>query len=164
MCTVSWDRGGILLVDFLTRDETVNAERYCETLQKLRLAIQNKRQYLVPVLSRCTITLGHTRLDGLHICRSSAAMVIIRARKLRKNPFFILCLKTRPNIICSYTFWIIVGVKTVGFYLSFPPPFDVFLAYWSFFSLFKCLNGLFCNVTFFRLHLYHLYNSIICRV
>ena len=27
LCTVFWDRRGILLVDFLTRDETVNAER-----------------------------------------------------------------------------------------------------------------------------------------
>ena len=43
MFTVFWDRRGILLVDFLTRGETVNAERYCETLNKLRRAIQNKR-------------------------------------------------------------------------------------------------------------------------
>ena len=38
MCTVFWDRRGILLVDFRTR----GAERYCETVQKLRRAIQNK--------------------------------------------------------------------------------------------------------------------------
>ena len=44
MCTVFWDRRGVLHVDFLTRGETVNAERYCETLQKLRRAIQNKRR------------------------------------------------------------------------------------------------------------------------
>ena len=43
MCTISWDRRGILLVNFLTRGETVNAEHYCETLQTLRRAIQNKR-------------------------------------------------------------------------------------------------------------------------
>ncbi|GBO21073.1 Mariner Mos1 transposase [Araneus ventricosus] len=44
MCTVFWDRQGILLVEFLPRGETINAVRYCETLRKLRLAIQNKRR------------------------------------------------------------------------------------------------------------------------
>ena len=39
--TVFLDRWGILLVDFLIRGETVNAEHYCETLQKLQWAIQN---------------------------------------------------------------------------------------------------------------------------
>ena len=33
---------GILLVDFLIRGETVNAEHYCRALQKLRWSIQNK--------------------------------------------------------------------------------------------------------------------------
>lgn len=44
MCTVFWDRHGILLVDFLSRGETINANGYCETLRKLRRAIQNKRR------------------------------------------------------------------------------------------------------------------------
>ncbi|KAJ4449970.1 hypothetical protein ANN_01377 [Periplaneta americana] len=44
MCTVFWDRKGILLIDFLPKGETVNADRYCETLRKLRRAIQNKRR------------------------------------------------------------------------------------------------------------------------
>ncbi|KAJ4451550.1 hypothetical protein ANN_03016, partial [Periplaneta americana] len=44
MCMVFWDRKGILLIDFLPRGETVNADRYCETLRKLRRAIQNKRR------------------------------------------------------------------------------------------------------------------------
>ncbi|KAJ4430938.1 hypothetical protein ANN_19531 [Periplaneta americana] len=35
---------GILLIDFLPRGEKVNADRYCETLRKLRRAIQNKRR------------------------------------------------------------------------------------------------------------------------
>ena len=43
MYTVFWDIQGILLVDFLTRGETLNAERYYETLQKLRRTIKNKR-------------------------------------------------------------------------------------------------------------------------
>lgn len=44
MCTVFWDTKGILLIDFLPRGETVNADRYYETLRKLRRAIQNKRR------------------------------------------------------------------------------------------------------------------------
>ncbi|KAJ4451673.1 hypothetical protein ANN_03143 [Periplaneta americana] len=47
MCTVFWDRKGILLIVFLPRGETVNADRYCETLQKLRRAIQNKRREML---------------------------------------------------------------------------------------------------------------------
>jgi hypothetical protein len=38
-----WDRQGILLVEFLPQGTTINAAVYCETLNKLRRAIQNKR-------------------------------------------------------------------------------------------------------------------------
>ncbi|GFX27903.1 mariner Mos1 transposase [Trichonephila clavipes] len=44
MCTVFWDSKGILLIDFLPRGQTINAAGYCETLRKLRRAIQNKRR------------------------------------------------------------------------------------------------------------------------
>ncbi|GFT06315.1 uncharacterized protein TNCV_1145181 [Trichonephila clavipes] len=44
MDTAFWDRKGILLIDFLPREETVNVDHYCETLRKLRCAIQNKRR------------------------------------------------------------------------------------------------------------------------
>ncbi|KAG8190149.1 hypothetical protein JTE90_026716 [Oedothorax gibbosus] len=44
MCTVFWDRKGVLLVDFLPRNETINAAAYCETLNNLRRSIQNKRR------------------------------------------------------------------------------------------------------------------------
>ena len=43
MATVFWDRKGILLIDFLERGLTINADTYCETVRKLRGAIQNKR-------------------------------------------------------------------------------------------------------------------------
>lgn len=43
MCTVFWDRKGILLVDFLLGGESINAEQYCEILRKFRYTIQNKR-------------------------------------------------------------------------------------------------------------------------
>jgi len=44
MATVSWDRKGILLIDFLERGLTINADVYCETVRKLRRAIRNKRR------------------------------------------------------------------------------------------------------------------------
>ena len=44
MATVCWDRKGVLLVDFMATGTTINADRYCETLTKLRWAIQNRRR------------------------------------------------------------------------------------------------------------------------
>jgi len=44
MCTVSGDRKGVLLVDFLPQGSTINAGVYCDTLQKLHRAIQNKQR------------------------------------------------------------------------------------------------------------------------
>ncbi|XP_035211475.1 histone-lysine N-methyltransferase SETMAR-like [Stegodyphus dumicola] len=47
MATVFWDRKGVLLIDFLPAGTTVNADRYCETLKKLRRAIQNRRRWML---------------------------------------------------------------------------------------------------------------------
>lgn len=47
MASVFWDRKGIILVEFLPHGETINAARYCETLKKLRRAIQNKRRGMI---------------------------------------------------------------------------------------------------------------------
>ena len=44
MATVFWDRKGVLLVDFMANGTTINADRCCETLKKLRRAIQNRRR------------------------------------------------------------------------------------------------------------------------
>jgi len=44
MCTVFWDRKGVLLVDFLPQGSTINASVYCDTFKKLHRAIQNKRR------------------------------------------------------------------------------------------------------------------------
>ena len=44
MCTIFWDRQGVLLVEFLPQGTTINSAVYCETLKKLRHAIQNKRR------------------------------------------------------------------------------------------------------------------------
>jgi len=44
MATVFWDRKRILLFEFLERGLKINADAYCETVRKLRRAIQNKRR------------------------------------------------------------------------------------------------------------------------
>ena len=44
MCTVFWDRRCVLLVESLPQGTTINSAVYCETLKKLRRAIQNKRR------------------------------------------------------------------------------------------------------------------------
>lgn len=44
MATVFWDRKGLIHVEFMPRGVTINSEAYCETIQRLRRAIQNKRR------------------------------------------------------------------------------------------------------------------------
>jgi len=44
MATIFWDKKGILLVDYLTKGETINADRYCQVLKNLRDAIRKKRR------------------------------------------------------------------------------------------------------------------------
>ena len=55
MCTVFWDRQGVLLVEFLPQGTTINCAVYCEMLEKLRRAIQNKRRRML----NATILLLH---------------------------------------------------------------------------------------------------------
>jgi hypothetical protein len=43
MATVFWHRKWVLLVDFMPHGTTINAAAYCETLKRLRRAIQNRR-------------------------------------------------------------------------------------------------------------------------
>jgi hypothetical protein len=47
MLTVFWDRKGILLTEFMAPGNTITSEVYCETLNKLRRAIQNKRRWML---------------------------------------------------------------------------------------------------------------------
>jgi len=44
MATVFWDQKGMLLVDFMEPGTTITAAVYCETLAKLKRAIQNRRR------------------------------------------------------------------------------------------------------------------------
>lgn len=46
MATFFWDQEGIILIDFMERNETINKERYCQTLTKLRRAFKDKRKHL----------------------------------------------------------------------------------------------------------------------
>jgi hypothetical protein len=43
MATVFWDMKGLLLVDFIHKNETIHAGRYIQTLQEVRQAIHRKR-------------------------------------------------------------------------------------------------------------------------
>jgi histone-lysine N-methyltransferase SETMAR len=55
MTPVFWDRKGVLLVDFMPHGTTINAAAYCETLKRLRRAIQNRRRGMLT----CGVTLLH---------------------------------------------------------------------------------------------------------
>lgn len=44
MATVFWDQKGVLLVEFMQPGTTITSAVYCETLRRLRRAIQNKRR------------------------------------------------------------------------------------------------------------------------
>jgi len=44
MASVFCDRQGVLLVDFMPRNTTINADAYCATLRHLRKAIQKHRR------------------------------------------------------------------------------------------------------------------------
>jgi histone-lysine N-methyltransferase SETMAR len=85
LLTVYWDAEGVLLLDFLERGRgrgerrSVNAERYCETLTRLKNAIRRKRPglltagvillhdnvrpHMAAVMANHTATFGWERLD-----------------------------------------------------------------------------------------------------
>ncbi|GFN84016.1 hypothetical protein PoB_001052200 [Plakobranchus ocellatus] len=52
---VFWDSRGMILIDILPKGESVNADRYCETLDRLREAVRRKR----PGLLRSGVVLQH---------------------------------------------------------------------------------------------------------
>ena len=47
MATVFWDTTGVILIEYLERGRTINADRYCATLTKLRETIRRKRPGLL---------------------------------------------------------------------------------------------------------------------
>ncbi|KAJ4431847.1 hypothetical protein ANN_20453 [Periplaneta americana] len=68
MTTVFWDRKGVLLLDFMPKGTTINANRYCETLRKIRRAIQSKSPDLAPsdfhLFTKLKDFLGGTRFGS----------------------------------------------------------------------------------------------------
>jgi histone-lysine N-methyltransferase SETMAR len=46
MASVFWDERGVVFIDFLEKNTTINKERYCQTLGKLKRAINLKRTEL----------------------------------------------------------------------------------------------------------------------
>ncbi|GFU69757.1 histone-lysine N-methyltransferase SETMAR [Trichonephila clavipes] len=83
MSTMFWDRKGILLIDFLPRGETVNADRYCETLRKLRRAIQNKRSGMLTA----GVVLLHDNARP-HMARRTTAVLTEFGWELFHHPLF----------------------------------------------------------------------------
>ena len=67
MCTIFWDRKGVLLVDFLPQGSTINTGVCCYTLQKLHRAIQNKRRGMLAwgVVMIHDNTRPHTSMQNL---------------------------------------------------------------------------------------------------
>src|ERR1043165_5741378 len=55
MATIFWDFTGVLLVDFLPQRQSINADRYIATRQKLKRAVKRKR----PGLNNKDILLQH---------------------------------------------------------------------------------------------------------
>lgn len=47
LATVFWDTKGLLLIDVLPRNQTIDAEKYCLQLDKLKMAIIEKRRRLI---------------------------------------------------------------------------------------------------------------------
>jgi len=47
MATVFWDHKGPLLIEYMEKGKTVNSEQYCNTLDKLRMAIRKRRPRLL---------------------------------------------------------------------------------------------------------------------
>jgi histone-lysine N-methyltransferase SETMAR len=65
-----WDRRGVLLTEFLPQGSRIRADVYCDTLKKLRRAMQNKRRGM---LSRGLVMLH----DNSHTHTVTATQVLI---------------------------------------------------------------------------------------
>ncbi|GFR65160.1 mariner transposase [Elysia marginata] len=91
MATVFWDTQGVILVDFLSRGETVNSDSYIDTLKRLRARILRERPDMdignVLIMSYCTTMLDPTqaseqerqlaRLGGLFFHIHRARLILL---------------------------------------------------------------------------------------
>jgi hypothetical protein len=58
MCTVFWDRKGVILLDFLEPEQTINSDCYIATLTKLKARIFSVRAEKKAAFSCIMITPG----------------------------------------------------------------------------------------------------------
>jgi [histone H3]-lysine36 N-dimethyltransferase SETMAR len=70
MATVFWDRKGLLLIEFMDPGTTINSDKYCNTLRKLRRAIQNRRRGMLSE----GITLLHDNARP-HVSRQTQGLI-----------------------------------------------------------------------------------------
>jgi len=83
MCTVFWERQGVLLVEFLPQGTKINSAVYCETLKKLRHAIQNKGRGLLSV----TILLLHDNARQTSVAQTQDLVTSFRWEQMDHPPY-----------------------------------------------------------------------------
>jgi len=83
ICTVFWDRQGVLLVEFLSQDTTINSAVYCEMLKKLRRAIQNKRRGMLSA----TILLLHDNARPHSAAQTQDLITSFKWEKMDHPPY-----------------------------------------------------------------------------
>jgi histone-lysine N-methyltransferase SETMAR len=71
MTAVLWERNGVLMVEFMQQGTTIISEVYCETINKLRRGIQNKRRGMLT----CSIVFFH---DNERLHTASRIWVLIK--------------------------------------------------------------------------------------
>ncbi|GFO32096.1 cytosolic Fe-S cluster assembly factor narfl [Plakobranchus ocellatus] len=74
MATLFWDSRGMILLDILPKGESVNADRYCETLDRLRHAVRRKR----PGLLHSGVVLQHDNATFLTAKRTKEWLGLYR--------------------------------------------------------------------------------------
>jgi len=82
MCTVLCDRQGVLLVEFLPQGTTINSVVYCETLKKLKRAIQNKRRRMLSA----TILLLHDSARPHSATKTQDLITAFKWEKMEQHP------------------------------------------------------------------------------
>ena len=82
MCTVFWERQGVLLVEFLPQGTTINSAVYCEMPKKLRPATQNKRRGMLSA----TILLLHDNARPHSAAQNQDLITSFRWKQLDHPP------------------------------------------------------------------------------
>jgi histone-lysine N-methyltransferase SETMAR len=94
MGTLFWDSGGCTLVDFLEKEETINAARYVQTLNKLRRALREQS------LKKKTVILQHDNARP-HTARLTLQTIQKSSWELLSHPPYRPDLVPPPITTCS---------------------------------------------------------------